>query len=292
MPKEDSAPSSAANGQHTFYRDVLNLINDSQIPYLVGGGYALDHYIGTVRSSKDLDLVLQPAHAMAVLKLCSAHGYRTELCFPHWLGKIFGDHDVVDIIFSSGNGICKVDNDWFAYSVPGEILSITVKLCPAEELIWTKGFIMERERYDGADIAHLMRARGAQLDWSRLLRRFAPHWQVLLSHLILFDFIYPSERALVPCWVVNDLLQRIQGESVDDAPRSRLCRGTLLSRSQYRVDVEACGYEDARQQPIGSMTPDEAMKWTKAGEEQIERKRNSRAVEAPSRACSDDLEGS
>ncbi|HEX5607907.1 MAG TPA: hypothetical protein VFY96_15390 [Candidatus Binatia bacterium] len=252
---------------------MLNLINDSQIPYLVGGGYALDHYTGIVRNSKDLDLVLEPAHAMAVLKLFSAHGYRTELCFPHWLGKIFGDNYVVDIIFSSGNGICKVDNAWFEHSVPGGILGIAMKFCPAEELIWTKGFIMERERYDGADIAHLLRTRGAQLDWSRLLGRFDPHWQVLLSHLILFDFIYPAERALVPRWVINDLLQRMQSESADHAPRARLCRGTLLSRSQYRIDVENCGYEDARQQPIGSMTPEQAMNWTKAGEEQLERKK-------------------
>ena len=273
MQKEDSAPSSAANGQQAFSRGVLNLINDSHIPYLVGGGYALDHYTGIIRNSKDLDLVLEPAHAMAVLKLFSNHGYRTELCFPHWLGKIFCDNYVVDIIFSSGNGICKVDHDWFQHSVPGEILGIPVSLCPAEELIWTKGFIMERERYDGADIAHLLRTRAAQLDWSRLLRRFDPHWQVLLSHLILFDFIYPSERALVPCWVLSDLLQRMQSESADQAGRNRLCRGTLLSRSQYRIDVENCGYEDARQQPLGSMTPEEAMNWTKAGEEQLERKK-------------------
>lgn len=272
MQKEDSAPSSAANGQHAFYRDVLNLINNSQTPYLVGGGYALDYYTGIVRDSKDLDLVLEPAHALVVLKLFSAHGYRTELCFPHWLGKISGGNYVVDIIFSSGNGICKVDDDWFEHSVPGEILGIAVKLCPVEELIWTKGFIMERERYDGADIAHLVRTRGAQLDWSRLLRRFDPYWQVLLSHLVLFDFIYPSERALVPRWVVNNLLQRMQSESADHAPRNRFCRGTVLSRSQYRVDVENCGYEDARQQPLGSMTPEEAMNWTKAGEEQLEKK--------------------
>lgn len=174
MQKEDSATSSAANNRHAFYRDVLNLINGSRIPYLVGGGYALDHYTGIVRNSKDLDLVLEPAQAMAVLKLFSAHGYRTELSFPHWLGKIFSANDVVDIIFNSGNGICKVDNDWFDHSAPGEILGIAVKLCPAEELIWTKGFIMERERYDGADVAHLVRMRGAQLDWSRLLRRFDP----------------------------------------------------------------------------------------------------------------------
>ena len=150
---------SAATAQHAFYRDVLNLMNNSQIPYLVGGGYALDYYTGIARDSKDLDLVLEPAHARAILKLFSAHGYRTELCFPHWLGKVFGGDDVVDIIFSSGNGLCRVDNDWFEHAASGDILGVMVKLCPAEELIWTKGFIMERERYDGADIAHLADAR-------------------------------------------------------------------------------------------------------------------------------------
>ena len=124
-----------------------------------------------------------------------------------------------------------------------------------------------------ARILRISRTRGAQLDWSRLLRRFDTHWQVLLSHLILFDFIYPAEQRLVPCWVINDLLQRMQNQSADCAPRNRVCRGTLLSRSQYRVDVESWGYEDARQQPIGSMTPEEAVNWTKAGKEQVDRKK-------------------
>ena len=31
-------------------------------------------------------------------------------------------------------------------------------LIPAEEMIWSKAFIMERERYDGADVAHILRA--------------------------------------------------------------------------------------------------------------------------------------
>ena len=273
MEKEEFASSSSAVEQHTFYRGVLNAMNRSKIRYLVGGGYALDHYTGIGRDSKDLDLVLEAPNALAVLQVFSALGYRTELCFPHWLGKIFGDSYVVDIIFSSGNGLCHVDNDWFEHSVPGEILGTAVMLCPAEELIWTKGFIMERERYDGADIAHLVRARGPELDWSRLLRRFGAHWQVLLSHLILFSFVYPGERALVPRWVLNDLAQRMESQIADDAQCDRACRGTLLSRSQYRIDVEAWGYEDPRHQPIGSMTPEEIRNWTKAGEEQSDRKK-------------------
>lgn len=86
----------------------------------------------------------------------------------------------------------------------------------------------------------------------------------------------------MPCWVIDDLLQRVQSQSADCAPRNPVCRGTLLSRSQYRVDVESWGYEDPRQQPIGSMTPDEAMNWTKAGEEQVDRKKSPRRERAAS----------
>ena len=31
---------------------------------------------------------------------------------------------------------------------------------PAEEMIWSKAFIQERERFDGADIHHLLRCKG------------------------------------------------------------------------------------------------------------------------------------
>ena len=120
-------------------------MNDSQIPYLVGGGYALDHYTGIARDSKDLDLLLEPAHARAILKLFSAHGYRTELCFPHWLGKVFGGDDVVDIIFSSGNGLCRVDDDWFEHV---QIISEEAKRC--EKLVQE---LLEFGRPKNADFA-------------------------------------------------------------------------------------------------------------------------------------------
>ena len=57
-----------------------------------------------------------------------------------------------------------------------------VKLVPAEEMIWSKSFIMERERFDGADVAHVLYCRAADLDWERLLRRVRRHgWRVLFG---------------------------------------------------------------------------------------------------------------
>jgi hypothetical protein len=160
-----------------------------------------------------------------------------------------------------------VDDGWFEYAVPAEVLGIPVKLCPPEETIWSKALIMERERYDGADVAHLIRALGPGLDWPRLLRRFGPHWRVLLSHLILFGFVYPGERWRIPPKVMRELTKRLLTEVDAGHPDERLCGGTLLSRAQYLPDVQAWGYRDARLSPTGSMTDDDVVRWTAGIEE-------------------------
>jgi hypothetical protein len=45
---------------------------------------------------------------------------------------------------------------------------------------------------------HILESCAEKLDWSHLLRRFGPDWRVLLSNLVLFGYIYPSERRRIP----------------------------------------------------------------------------------------------
>jgi hypothetical protein len=228
------------------YRRALTTLNAAGASYLVGGAYALERYTGIARHTTDFDIFVRPESVQPTLAILAGAGYRTELTFRHWLGKAFRGDDLIDVIFSSGNGIGVVDDDWFAHAVPAEVLGIPVRLCPPEEIIWQKAFIMEKERYDGADIAHLLRARAATLDWPRLLRRFDRHQRVLLAHLILFGYIYPAERDLIPAPVLDELLADLQAERQPSPPNDRLCQGTCLSLLQYLVDVERDGYQDAR----------------------------------------------
>lgn len=254
------------SSKDSFYRLVIEELNALDIPYLVGGGHALEIYSALGRATKDLDLCARPADVKSIFAKLAARGYKTELSFPHWLGKIFCARHFIDVIFSSGNGICAVDDGWFEHAVAGEFLGLPVRFCPPEEMIWAKSFVMERERYDGADVAHLLRACAARTDWHRLLARFGPHWRVLLSHLVLFGFIYPSETSLIPSWVMDELVDRVRDDAVQPPSAAQLCRGTLLSRSQYRGDVEMWGYADARHLPDGSMTVDDAKNWTAAAD--------------------------
>ena len=127
-------------------------------------------------------------------------------------------------------------------------------------MIWSKAFVQERERFDGADVMHLISQFGPSLDWTRLLERFGPHWRVLLGHLVMFGFVYPSQRDRIPTWVTEELTKRML---VEPPSESRICNGTLLSREQYLIDVERSGCDDARLEPLGTMTTDDLEIWNR-----------------------------
>ncbi len=144
-----------------------------------------------------------------------------------------------------------------------EVLGLSCALCAPEEIIWMKAYIMERERFDGADVAHLIQSCAERLDWLHLVRRFESYWRVLLAHLVLFGFVYPSERNRIPSSVMSDLLQRAQ-EELSSTPDDRVCRGTLLSRAQYLSDVQERGYRDARLHARSHINAADIAHWTAA----------------------------
>jgi hypothetical protein len=282
-----------------FYRHAMAVLEQAGISFLVGGAYAFARYTGIVRDTKDFDLFILPRDFDAALAALAAAGFPVERNFPHWLGKARGaDGSFVDLIFGSGNGLTAVDEDWFRHARRGEVLGVQVRLCPPEEMLWSKAFIMERERYDGADVAHLLHCCAEELDWQRLLARFGEHWRVLLSHLVLFDYIYPARpappasgasathpppgAARVPAAVIATLIGRLSREAIEPAAGAEgtagdtvnggasgasadlLCRGTILSRAQYLSDIATHGYLDARLPPSGNLSPEQIEQWTAA----------------------------
>jgi hypothetical protein len=268
-PQRPAAPEETLSPEALdFYRRSMGLLQTAGVPFLVGGAYAFARYTGIVRHTKDFDVFVHPRDIEHALDAFAQAGYTTDFKFPHWLGKAFQGDDFVDVIFSSGNGVARVDEPWFQHAVADEVLGVPVQLIPAEEMIWSKSFIMERERYDGADVAHILHARSEELNWERLLERFGDHWQVLLTHLFLFGYIYPGESDRIPQPVLSHLLERVGSDDLQGASTVRLCRGTILSRSQYLVDIEERGYRDARLAPIGAMSAEDIAHWTAAAREE------------------------
>jgi hypothetical protein len=233
-----------------FYRDVIGRLRAASVPFLVGGAWALERYTGIAARTKDLDLFFRQADLANALQVLTDAGYRTELTSPVWLAKAFMGEHLVDLIFNAGNEGAPVDDSWFVHAPRSTVLGYRLRLVPPEEMIWQKAFLMERDRFDGADVLHLIRAAQGRLDWKRLKDRFGIHWRVLLAHLVLFDYVYPSDRACVPDSLRRELLERARAEVGRQAPEARedlrLCYGTFLSRYQYTDDIERLGYTDAR----------------------------------------------
>ena len=231
-----------------FYVRTMAALEDAGVGFLVGGAWAFEAHTGIGGRTKDLDLFLRPGDVEAAMRVMADEGYETELTSPLWIGKVVDGNELVDLIFSSGNGLCTVDDAWFEHAVTATVLGRRVGLIPIEEMIWSKAFLMERDRFDGADVQHLVLAAGGNLDAERLLARFGLHWRVLLAHLVLFDYAFPSKRDLVPAALRETLVERAQDpEAATEASDGRdLTYGTFLSRHQYVRDVEEGGFIDAR----------------------------------------------
>ena len=248
-----------------FYRRALRVLVDADVPFLVGGAFAHACYTGIRRCTKDLDLFIRRADLERVNALMQAQGWRTDMPYPHWLAKVWAGEDFIDLIFNSGNGLTPVDDRWFHDNPQAVILGVPVRVANMEDGLLSKAFIQERERFDGADVAHTIQANAERIDWRGLVERFGPHWRVLLAHLTLFGFIYPGERDRVPAWVMQHLMQKL-AEETQQPPTEDLhvCNGTLVSREQYLHDVENLGYVDGRLTPVSTMTPQDVQTWTDA----------------------------
>jgi len=268
MPNAPLAPSledEVAPDTAAFYRRALQALADAGIDFLVGGAFAHACFTGIRRSTKDLDLFIRRADYDRVAAIAQDAGWRSELTYPHWLAKVYAGEDFIDLIFNSGNGLTPVDERWFKGNAEAVVLGVPVRVVNLEDGVLSKAFIMERERFDGADIAHLLQANAEQLDWKGLVERFGPHWRVLLAHLTLFGFVYPGERHRIPAWVMDKLVSRLGAETRQPPPADpHICAGTLLSREQYLHDVERLGYVDGRLTTLSTMTPADVAVWTEA----------------------------
>src|SRR5437667_7076874 len=145
-------------------RSVVAL-QDADVPFLIGGAYVVEVYAGVSRQTKDFDLYLRPQHVDLALDALKRAGYKTKKTFPHWLAKAGRDRDYVELIFRAGNGLCEVDDSWFERARGHEFLGLSVKLCAPEEMSWMKAYIIERERFDGPYIAHILHSCAETLDW-------------------------------------------------------------------------------------------------------------------------------
>ena len=229
--------------QIKFYKEALELLNKNNVPYLIGGAFAIRSYTGISRNTKDIDLFCKAGDYQHVLKLFVDNGLKVEVTDARWLAKVFKDGYFIDIIFNTTNNLCAVDDSWFTNACQSSLFGLTVNCVAPEDMIWCKTYIQDRGRFDGADIYHLILKRGKDMDWNRLQKRLEQHWHLLFAHLLNFQFVYPTDRDIIPRWLFDDLLRKAK-EQFDLPPsENKVCLGPIIDHRSYEVDIREWGYK-------------------------------------------------
>ena len=242
LPASSSAEPELCAGQR-LYKDVLRILEAHRVPHAVSGAFALREHTGVGRPVKDLDIFLTSETAGTTLDLLRQRGFRCEICDPVWLAKAHRDDFFVDFITGMSNAAIIVTDSWIDRAQATEILGVQTRVLAAEELLASKMFVVRRERFDGADIAHIIYATGGKLDWGRILDLAGPHWEMLLWSLILFRYVYPAQSHYVPLLVWTQLINRLMFKLLNPDPAARF-RGSLVDENMFAIDVNEWGLDD------------------------------------------------
>ena len=237
-------PGEAPPEAEAFYAESLRLLTESGIPFLLSGTYALTAYTGITRPTKDLDVFCKAGDYPRILAFFQERGYRAEVEDERWIAKVWQGEFFFDVIYNMSNATVPITDDWFDGAPTIEVFGCEAKITPPTEFIWSKVFIQDRYRFDGADVNHVILKMSDQIEWKRLLSYMEPYWEVLLAHLINFRFAYPTERECVPKWLMEELIGRLTAQLTLPPARVKVCRGRLFSPRDYVTAISEWGFAD------------------------------------------------
>ena len=222
-------------------------MNERKVPYAVSGAFALREHTGICRNTKDLDLFVPPEDVPHALDELRKAGFETEVPDPVWLAKAHRADFFVDFITGMSNGVVTVDQSWIENATPSQIMGIPVRVLAPEELLISKLFIAFRERFDGADIVHLIFGTRGKLNWVRVMKLVGENWQLLLWALVLFNYVYPQEGEAVPQQIWDTLLERFR-DNLRAPNTTANFRGSLLDERMFAIDVREWGLDNLLEQ--------------------------------------------
>jgi hypothetical protein len=232
--------------KQAVYIEALRALTEAGELFLVGGAYALFDYLGRWRSTKDMDVFIEPERVERALSTLRSAGFDVEVLDAAWLAKARRGPAFIDVVFCSYNGLFPVDRRWFENARSANLLGVDVQIVGPEEIIVSKAFVAARDRFDGADISWLIRALGPTLDWRRIEQLMGDHWQVLLWQLVHFMYVFPSERRVIPADLMARLMARLGRELIEAPPESLRCRGPMLDPVLYWTEIRGQADGDPR----------------------------------------------
>ncbi len=236
LPVTSSIPMEVSEEQATLFREVLTALEERHLPYAVSGAFALRAHTGICRFTKDLDLFMTAKTSGEVFPFLRERGFDCDVVDPVWLAKARKGDFFVDLITGMSNGVIVVEDSWIERASPVVVHGVKTRVLGPEELVASKIFVAKRERFDGADIAHVIYGTYGAFDWERELKLVGEHWEMLLWSLLLFRYVYPAQTHYVPAAIWRKLLRGFETQIANPCPDARF-RGSLVDENMFAIDI-------------------------------------------------------
>jgi hypothetical protein len=213
--------------QRSRYSCVLEHARKEGVLFALGGGLALSVYTGHLRNTKDLDLYILPKdreRLTAILDQCGLTDYFDKAPYDReWIYRAHEDDVIVDAIWSMANKRAEVDEQWLTTGKIIRMFGEEFRVIPPEELIWSKLYVLQRDRCDWPDILNLIWAMGPELNWRHLMDRVAEDVPLINGVLSVFSWICPERRHAIPQWVWQALHSSLQDQDAQHGGQPQRC---------------------------------------------------------------------
>jgi hypothetical protein len=227
--------------QWRVYQRVIRQARDRDVPIALGGAFCNAHYTGRWRNTKDLDLYVLPKDRDRMIEAITRAGLEDYFDVnPYdrgWIYRAHSGESLVDAIWAMANRRAYVDERWIWCGAEADLRGERLRVVPAEEMIWDKLYILQRDRCDWPDVLNLIYATGATLDWPHLLERMGDDTALLAGLLSVYAWLSPDGARVLPEWVWRQLKLPSPVETCSSAT-CRFRTELLDTRPWFETDVE------------------------------------------------------
>jgi hypothetical protein len=184
------------------YQRVAQEARKAGIPFAFGGAFATAVYTGELRNTKDFDFYILPEDREAMRQAIGRAGLTDHFDrLPYdrsWIYRGSLGDVLVDAIWAMANQRAVVDPLWLSRGPLVEIRGDQLRAIPIEELIWSKLYVLQRDRTDWGDVLNLIAAQTESVDWHHLLDRLGEDAPLLTAVLSLLAWLNPNRALRIP----------------------------------------------------------------------------------------------
>jgi hypothetical protein len=226
------------------FREFIDAAEQAGLKPMVGGGLAFTAYSDRKRDTKDVDFHVVKDDIERYRQVLGELGftdyYEVEAYDRSWIYRAHREEKIIDLIWSLPNHRLQVDYTWHARGHDACIHDRRVRLMPAEELVKTKMYVLQRDRSDWPDVLNIVHRYAKRMDWDHLLRIVGKDARLLGALLNTYAWLCQGQVDSIPehAWKMTGLVPPEKGPCLEERAFALDTRDWFgpgyTDRSQYK----------------------------------------------------------